>query len=169
MSLYRFYSGEFDNTDIQHCIDNGGIINLFDHWWDMFKGDSAGNLSNYQIVDYTLDHIENNYGDKVWWPFGSELALWLHYKKYADHSWQYNKNSVTLSSDVPAWNPDWREINISYTINLPKNKRVTQVEFSKNGINWLKLDATKYWQEGPFFYLNVPFRGNTTTILRFSD
>lgn len=164
-SLYRFYSGETDYSDIQHCVDSGGIINLFDHWWDMFDS----NTSNYQIADNLLDYIEQNYGDKVWWPFGSEMALWLHFQKYANHSFQFSKESAKINSEVPAWDPEWRKIYISYSITLPINKRVTHIGYIRDDTNWVKLDETMYWQEGSTIYLNVPFSGKTTTSIDFSD
>jgi len=169
LSLYQFYSRESNDSDIQHCIENGGIINLFDHWWDMFEGNPDDSQSHYRTADNTLDYIEHNYGDKVWWPFGSEMALWLHFQKFADHSWQYSKESIKLSSIVPAWNPDWKEIIISYSITLPENKSVTQVEYIMDNTSWEKLDESMYWQAESILFLSVPFRGNTRTTLKFSD
>ena len=168
-SLYTFYDGEVDNTSFQQCVKNGGIINFFDHWWDMFKTDSSGANANYQTANASLKYIEQTYGDRVWWPFGSELALWLRFKRNAVTHWETDNTHIMISATVPNWDPNWKEINISYSVTLPKALKLNKIEYSLDNTNWLELDRKMYWQNGADVYLNVPFKGITKIKLIFSS
>lgn len=166
-SLSAFYNGQVDNAYLDDCVRQGGLINFFDHWWDLFKTDENGTNHNYQIVSANLRYLEQTYSDQVWWPFGSELALWLQFKRNAIINWETTDDHLKISAVASSWNPDWREINISYSITLLPQVRVRKIEYS-SGITWHELNPSMYWQEGSNVYLNVPFTGNVTVDLSLS-
>jgi hypothetical protein len=159
-SLYSFYDGEYGNSYFQDCLDNGGIINLFDHWWDMFEKDSVSTYRNYQIISDNLHYVEEKYADQVWWSFGSEMALWQYFKKNVNISWQSSDTQMRLKSTVPNWNPDWGAITASYSITFDDERKINKILYSTKSDAWQELSGTMYWQEGQYLYLNVPFNGH---------
>lgn len=168
-SLYRFYEGDADNFTIPECVKTGRFINFFDHWWDMFKTDANGTNRNYQIASGSLTYIEHQYGDQVWWPFGSELALWFYFKRNAITNWETTNSTITINATVPKWNPNWKEISISYSVTLPKALKLYKIEYSLDNTNWQELNPKMYWQNNTDLYFNVPFKGFTKIKLTFSQ
>jgi len=167
--LYDFYSGKDDNSYFQQCLENGGIINLFDHWWDMFDDAPRDTIdTNYRIASDVLTYIEQNFRDEVWWPFGSELALWLYFKENVDITLQRRGYNLELIADVTTWNVNWEEINASYTITLPANWEVIKIKYTLTDKRWIELGNSMYWKNDQTLYVNVPFRGHSRVMLTMS-
>ncbi|MBN2112112.1 hypothetical protein JW707_03350, partial [Candidatus Woesearchaeota archaeon] len=83
-------------------------------------------------------------------------------------SMQLNKDNLEINAKVSGWNQNWRLINVSFTVRLPKNMAVNEVEYSTTDLAWRKLNESMYWQDNSNLYLNVPFDGNSKARIKFS-
>ena len=162
ISLYDFYRGQRETSFIDSCIQQGGVINFFDHWWDMFQAEPESHTLHYTTASTILTYIEEKYGTKAWWPFGSELALWFYFQRQAKIDWKMTQGHFLIYTDVSGWNTNWRQIVASYSVTLPGNFHVNRIIYMSRSGSWQELNFSQYWQDGDKIYFNVPFDGTIT-------
>jgi hypothetical protein len=153
-SWYDFYSGQRETSFIDTCIQQGGVINFFDHWRDMFQTEPECHNLHYTTASAILTHIEQKYGTKAWWAFGSELALWLYFQRQANIDWKMTRGHLFIYTDVSSWNTNWRQIIASYSVTLPGNLHASRIIYMSRSGNLQELNLSQYWQDGDKIYIN---------------
>jgi len=154
--LQSYYQGRLGYRELDRIAERGGLVNLFDHWWEMFRP-RAGGGTNYAATRDLLAYLKRRYPDRIWWPFSSQLALWLHFQHRASFTWREEDGSFFMEARLDGWRPEWPEIEVSFTVkHLPE---IMGVRYDGGQGRWRELPPAKYWQQDSTLYLNVPFRG----------
>jgi len=154
--LKSYYQGRLGYRELDRMAEKGGLVNLWDHWWEMFRPRPGGGI-NYAAARDLLAYLKKRYPDRIWWPFGSQLALWLHFQRRASLTWREEGGSFFLEASLGGWRPEWPEIEISFTIK--RQPMVLGVRYAGDQGRWQELPPAKYWRQDSTLYLNVPFRG----------
>lgn len=149
-------------NDVKNAVDtrinSGGIVNFFNHWWE--PNNCAGLSVNYcmpMFVDI-LSYIDTEYESRVWWGFGSEVAKWIHVKKYIQVSLNEDSTETILNFSIPKdCTISQDEILMSYNYKSPTHN---SLEIKVDGL-WEPLDSKQYWKEDGIFHFNFNFSGET--------
>ncbi|HKY34162.1 MAG TPA: hypothetical protein VJV23_16655 [Candidatus Polarisedimenticolia bacterium] len=79
---------------------NGGIVNLFNHWWETFQ-EIGGAMPRYSVLDAVLKDVFERRLGRVWYPRSSELALWLETRRRASIQWEQSRGAVMVRIAPP--------------------------------------------------------------------
>ena len=140
----------------------GGILNLFDHWWDTFK-ELGGAAPRYLVLDAVLSDIETRYGRAIWYPTARDLALWLEARRFARVDWRPEEDGLHIGVRPP---DAWRRMSIagldqaSLVVGLPAGYTgVSRILIRESGGDWRLLDAKEWWLGGGGVVVSFPLRG----------
>jgi hypothetical protein len=150
---------------LDSLVSGGGVIDLFDHWWEHSGTELRGVHYRYQFFKDILGGLDRKYGKRVWWGFGSELALWSHIKRNAPVSIASDPHGVTVSFGKPVvWKPGW-SMTAGYTLAtndsspFPVPSVVSYALESEGYAQRHVLEPTGYWVEGERLHFDFPYSG----------
>jgi hypothetical protein len=144
---------------------DGGVINLFDHWWEHSRTEIKGVHYRYRFFKDILEGLDRKYGKRVWWAFGSDLALWSHLKRNAPVSLESDRHGATVSFGKPlVWKPGW-SVSAGYTLATNDSSAFPapwSIRYSLESEGYAKahfLGANEYWVEGDRLHFAFPYSG----------
>jgi len=141
-----------------------GILNLTDTWSETFAF-IGGTYPRYGILDAVLDATERTYGDRLWFPGGRELALWMTLVRDA---------RIDLSADgdghVVAIAPTEGWIRAAGETGLAQASILVELPASVEGVSgvriraagddaWRDVDPGHYWMQRAGLAVVFPIRG----------
>lgn len=132
---------EFDRRASQ-----GGIVNIFDHWWESSAWTKNGTPYRMEMLTDAIHAIMNKYQHQIWWPFGSELAKYLHLSHKMKVQQTTANNTIQLKfSHIGRWKNEWAT-ELSYDLleqATPSNKT-----FNPNSLQHFKISKIFQTQKG---------------------
>lgn len=153
---------------VEQVAAQGGILNLFDHWWETFA--SFGGVSpRYLVLDAVLKDIESRYGERAWYPRARDLALWLEARRRSVVSWQSRQDGLHLIVDPPS---RWKERGLSgietasLLVHLPAGYTgVSGVRSRQGESGWQPLRASSWWLAPDGLAVTFPLRHRTELLV----
>ncbi|HZI93063.1 MAG TPA: putative Ig domain-containing protein [Patescibacteria group bacterium] len=147
--------------EVDQIVAQGGIMNLFDHWWETFA-EFGGVSPRYLVLDAVLDDVELRYGSRVWYPRSRDLALWLQARRTASVRWQVEADGLHVLVEPPAGWAKRRLTGIeeaSIVVGLPAGYTgVSAVRTKHDGRAWQDLDRLKWWVVPDGLALSFPLK-----------
>jgi hypothetical protein len=136
----------------------GGIVNLFDHWWEAFE-EFGGTKPRYLLLDAWLRELPR---DRVWWPSARELAAWLHLRRFARTTVRYGADRIDVRIDPEGrWPSPAKGMEASMVIHVPGQTRI--IEVLEGG---RPLASSRWWQEAGDVVVTFTFHGRARLSLR---
>lgn len=156
-------------------VHGGGVINLFDHWWEHSLHRLNGVPYRFELLLDAVTDLDRAYRDRVWWGFGSELARWSHFKRHAQVHLESDDGGLGLGFTQPAdWRPAWA-MEMAYTVtragqaDFPAIARISYTLDSEGASGIHELGAKEYWTAGNRLNFNFPFAGATKVRIDFAQ
>lgn len=136
----------------------GGIVNLFDHWWEGFEP-VGGVLPRYLLLDAWLRELPL---DRVWWPSGRELASWVRLRRFARTTWRHQGDQIHVSVDPPAgWRQAGAGLEASIFIHLPTPAPIAEIR-----ADGTPLPRSRWQDERGIAKVTIPLRWRTRLSVR---
>lgn len=156
-------------------VQGGGVINLFDHWWEHSLHRINGVPYRFELVLDAITDFDRVYRDRVWWGFGSELARWSHFKRNVQVRLQADAGGIGLDFTQPAeWRLPWA-MEMGYTVtregqaDFPPVAGIAYTTESEGLPVVHEVAANGYWTAGNRLHFNFPFAGSTKVRIDFTE
>ncbi len=158
--------------EIERRIASGGIVNFFDHWWEHGGYNLNGVPYRFRLFSDGISYVIGKYGSRVWWPFASDLAQWLEFRKHADVGITGDERETRVQFKAPPdWNPDWT-LEASYSLvrsngvrRLPPVSEVSMA-LSSDPASWHVIPPGHYWTDAAGIHITFRFTGDMTIRIR---
>jgi hypothetical protein len=164
-------SGALLITD--YLVLGGGVINLFDHWWEHSFHQLNGIRYRFELFKDILAGLDRKHGKRVWWGFGSELARWSHLKRNTPVTVERDELGLTVSFGQPAaWKSAWA-LDAGYTLtrngapDFPEPAAIGYTLESEGYATVHSLGKGDYWVAENRLYFDFPYSGATKVRITF--
>lgn len=158
--------------EIESRIASGGIVNFFDHWWEHGGHNVKGVPYRFRLFSDGLGYITKKYGSRVWWPFASDLAKWLQFRKYANVAISGDQRETQVRFTAPAdWDSNWTT-PVAYSLARVNGVQplpvVSEVSYALASApqSWRAMPADQYWKDAQGIHLTFRFGGDVTVRIR---
>ena len=144
------------------AASRGGILNLFNHWWETFV-EVQGVMPRYHLFDALLDGINDDYAGRVWYSGAREMALWLDARRFAVVSWIARSRGLTLQIEPPTY---WTTLGLdgleraSLRARLPVDCSDVAEVRAVAGASSSTLETSDYWVESGTLAVTFSMKGS---------
>jgi hypothetical protein len=153
----------------------GGIVDLFDHWWEHSQPRAGGVRYRFELLKELLSRLEAEYGSRIWWGFGSEMARWSELTRTVPVSIRQVHSDPEISFGAPRkWKTAWA-MGVAYTIaysgpgHLSAVRRMYYTLDSEGHAAEHPLEAVDYWIEGDALRFAFPFSDPAKVLVDFAE
>jgi hypothetical protein len=147
-------------TLLRRLEAQGGLVNLFDHWWENAK-EVAGVRPREMLLDAWLRELP---AERVWWPSSRALVSWIQLQRFARFSWRARKDRVEVVVEPPRpWRPPAEGLEVSLVVHVPGHAAVAEVLVDGD-----PLPRSRWWDDRGRVVLAFPLRDRTRLTLRTS-
>ncbi|HET6372123.1 MAG TPA: hypothetical protein VFG76_02370, partial [Candidatus Polarisedimenticolia bacterium] len=147
---------------VGRVAEDGGILALTDQFSETFAY-IGGIAPRYLVLDSVLRDLESRYGERVWYPRGRELALWLDLRHQAKVTWRQTAAGVDVEVEPPAeWDRAAAEglADTTLIVHLPARfGEVANVVLQDHAGGTRRLDSASYWRVDHSLAIVFPVAG----------